>query len=165
MARTYNTFGDFTIALARAYEGLNEVVYQSVNKHSAALAESIRNRVSSTGKDANDKFFSPYSTKYKGKRQKQGSGSLGKQTGYKGFYFQGTMWSNFRMTQISKTSGGVKATLGFVGSNAFLTNDELNVIHSKKEGVAIGMANEKEQDKFADMIADNIYEYLKRNLE
>ena len=158
----YATLGEFTKALDNAYKGLDKAVEVALRRDVKDLVGRIKLRVSGTGKKADGGSFStPYSKSHTYKRKKYGSGSLGKQVGYKGFFYQGDMWNNFRMLNLVNSGNRINATLGFEGNNMYKTNDELNEIHSKREGIKIAAPNSDEAKEFTRKIGFSIGEYLK----
>lgn len=158
----YNSFGEFAAALQRAYDGIDVAVEQAVRINIDDLLKNIRLRVSGSGKKADGGSFStPYSRSHAYKRKKYGQGSLGQQVGYKGFYYQGTLWDNFRMLNLINSKQNVKAVLGFAGNNAYLSNERINEIQSSREGIPIAAANKEEGQEFVKNIGFAIGEYLK----
>lgn len=158
----YNSFGEFAAALQRAYDGIDVAVEQAVRSNIDDLLKNIRLRVSGSGKNADGVSFStPYSRSHAYKRKKYGQGSLGQQVGYKGFYYQGTLWDNFRMLNLINSKQNVKAVLGFAGNNAYLSNERINEIQSSREGIPIAAANKEEGKEFVKNIGFAIGEYLK----
>lgn len=167
----YNSFGEFATALQRAYDGIDVAVEQAVRSNIDDLLKNIRLRVSGSGKNADGVSFStsysrshastPYSKSHAYKRKKYGQGSLGQQVGYKGFYYQGTLWDNFRMLNLINSKQNVKAVLGFAGNNAYLSNERINEIQSSREGIPIAAANKEEGQEFVKNIGFAIGEYLK----
>lgn len=159
----YATVADFEKALKRAKDYLDDAVEDAVRKETPLLAKTISERISTTGKDGDGGSFStPYSRSHAFKRKKKGKGSLGTQTSYKGFYFQGTMWDNFKMMAVSASPDKISTSLGFDGDNAYKSNQELNVIHSDKEGAKpIGRPTMDEGRDYTRKIGFAIGEYLK----
>ncbi len=160
----YNSLSEFSKALQTAYNGLGGVIEQSLNTRSNSLANAVKKRVSGTGKNATGGSFSPYAKSSKNKRPKYGNGSLGKQTGYKGFYYQGTMWDNFKLLLVKNMGNTITAKLGFTGSNLYKTNEELSDIHTATEGTNIAMPNNDEVLDFTNAITADIYNYLAKTL-
>lgn len=161
----YNSLAEFGAALQRAYDGLGGVVATSLNTRTKSLTDAIRLRVSGSGEKADGgKFSTPYSRSHSYKRGKYGQGALGKQTAHKGFYYQGTMWDNFKLLMVRNNKDVVTATIGFTGNNLYKSNAELDVIHSDNEGTNIGMANNTEIEDFTELIATDIYNHLARTL-
>lgn len=158
----YATMTDFEQALKRALAGLPDAVELGMRVYVPNLINNIRTRVSTTGKNAEgDSFSTPYSRSHTYKRNKYGEGILGRQTAYKGFYYQGTMWKNFVMGAINKSNTRISTNLTFAGSNTYLTNEKLNEIHSIKENIAISAPNRDEGLKLTREIGHQIGDYLK----
>lgn len=161
----YGTMEEFAKALDNAYKGLPDAVDTALRDNVPTLISSIKLRVSTTGQNADGGSFStPYSRSHRYKRKKYGKGALGQQILHKGFFYQGTMWDNFRMIDFESTSDKIKATLGFVGSNLYLSNDRLNEIHSFNEGIKIAAPNKDESDDLTHKVGFAIGEYLKSAL-
>lgn len=161
MARNYNSLGEFATALDRAYKGINPAVEVALRDSMPSLIANIRMRVAGSGVDKNGKQFStPYSKSHRSKRQKTGSGALGKQIDHKGFFYKGIMWANFQMLSVSNNPPMITAKLGFVGSNTYKSNEELNQIHSDREKIAIAAANPTEAKELTRKIGFAIGEYL-----
>lgn len=161
----YNTIGEFAKALDTAYKGLDNAVEVALRANAKDLVDKIRLRVSGSGVNADGgKFSTPYSKSQTYKRKKNGSGALGKQTAYKGFFYQGDMWKNFRMLSLTNSGQTINATLGFAGDNMYKTNDQLNEIHSKREGIKIAAASKDEAKEMTRKIGFAIGEYLKSAL-
>lgn len=158
----YATLGEFTKALDNAYKGLDKAVEVALRRDVKDLTEQIRLRVRSSGRKADGgQFSTPYSKSHAYKRKKYGRGALGKQVGYKGFFYQGDMWSNFQMLSLVNSQQRINAKLGFTGSNMYKSNDELNAIHSDREGIKIAAPNSDEAKEFTRKIGFAIGEYLK----
>lgn len=165
MARTYATFEEFGQALNRAYRGLNPAVETALRINVKDLVSNIKLRVSTKGQKADGNSFStPYSKSHTYKRRKYGQGALGKQTSYKGFFYQGDMWNNFRMLTLNARQDGMTATLGFEGQNAYISNESLNQIHSTREQIAIAAASPDEARDLTRKIGFAIGEYLNATL-
>ena len=165
MARSYNDMADFNTALQNAYTGMPKAIETALRSNIGLLIDNIRLRVSDTGKNATGGAFStPYSRSHAYKRKKDGKGAKGQQTSYKGFFYQGTMWENFKLLSAKASALRVTATLGFAGDNKYLTNDRLNEIHSQNEGIAIAMPNKDESIDITRKIGFAIGEYLNNAL-
>jgi len=161
----YTSFGAFGIALDNAYKGLDKGIELALKDNVDSIISKIKLRVSGSGVKADGGMFStPYSRSHEYRRKKKGKGSLGTQTSYKGFYYQGTMWDNFKMLVIKNQSTKITASLGFEGSNLYKSNEELNEIHSKREGIKIAAPNNDEAVEFTKKIGFAIGEYLKNAL-
>lgn len=159
--KNYATIGDFELALKRAKDGLPSAVETALRQNVPSLVDKIKLRVSTTGINGNNVPFStPYSRSHAYKRKTKGKDSLGTQTDYKGFYFQGTMWDNFKLLAFNTTDIRITAKLGFVGSNVYLTNERLNEIHSDREHIAIGQPNLNEGAELTRLIGKSIGDYL-----
>lgn len=158
----YNTLADFAQALDMAYAGMGPAIEVALRANVKDLVDNIRLRVSTKGEKADGGSFStPYSKGHAFKRKKYGQGALGKQTSYKGFFYQGDMWKNFRMLSLSNSQQRITAKLGFEGQNMYKSNEELNQIHSEREKIAIAAANPTEAREFTRKIGFAIGEYLK----
>lgn len=152
---------EFAQALDRAYKGIDKAVEVSLRLNVKDLVEKIRLRVSGKGEKAEGGSFStPYSRSHAYKRKKYGSGNLGKQTSYKGFFYQGDMWRNFSMLSLDNKQSMITATLGFEGDNVYMSNEKLNQIHSDRERIAIAAANKTEATELTRKIGFAIGEYL-----
>jgi len=161
----YKTVGDFSLALDRAYKGLPEAIEAALKSNIPSLIASIKLRVSTTGQNADGgQFSTPYSKSQKSKRKNHGKGTLGTQVGYKGFFYQGTMWDNFKLLSGRTSPTLIQATLGFGADNLYKTNAELNEIHSKRENIKIAAANSTEATELTKKIGLSIGEYLKSAL-
>ena len=157
----YDTLAAFEAALRRAKAGLNDEVALILKEEAPDLANAVAMRVSTKGQKADGGNFStPYSKSQKGKREKSGYGSLGKQTNYKGFYFKGTMWDSFGLREIKKEGLRVVASIGFEGPNMFLSNIELAKIHTEREKIGIASPNKEEQAELTRKIGLRIGQYL-----
>jgi len=158
----YATMTDFEQALKRALSGLPDNIETGMRMFLPSLVNNIRTRVATTGKNADGEAFStPYSRSQTYKRSKYGKGTLGRQTAYKGFYYQGTMWNNFVIGAIVKSNTRISSKLSFAGNNTYLTNAKLNEIHSIKENIAISAPNKEEGLRLTREIGKNIGDYLK----
>ena len=161
----YNNLDDFFTALENAFNTLKVEMPNIVKQNVPNLTNTIKLRVSNHGEKADGgKFSTPYSRSHTYKRKKYGNGALGKQTGYKGFYYQGTMWDSFGVVSSSNTGNSVNVRLGFLGNNLYLSNERLNEIHSFNENIAIGAASDTEQMNFVRTIGRSIGDYLKASL-
>lgn len=76
---------------------LNEFQRDIYVREVQRLTAQITNRVQNKGKDAFGGMFTPYSEKYKKKREKRGM-----QTAYKNFTFEGFMWRDFGIKKAEK---------------------------------------------------------------
>lgn len=158
----YNSMEAFAKALDNAYKGLDKAVEVALRRDVKDLVDKIRLRVSTKGEKADGGNFStPYSRSHAYKRKKYGSGQLGKQVSHKGFFYQGDMWKNFRMLTLANSGQRINAKLGFEGNNAYKTNEELNAIHSGREGIPISAPNKEEATELTRKIGFAIGEYLK----
>ena len=161
----YNSMEAFAKALNNAYNGLDKAVEVALRRDVKDLVDKIRLRVSTKGQKADGGSFStPYSRSHAYKRKKYGSGQLAKQVSHKGFFYQGDMWSNFRMLTLVNSGQRINASLGFTGNNAYKTNEELNQIHSTREGIPITAATKEEAVELTRKIGFAIGEYLKSAL-
>lgn len=157
MAQNYNTLVEFTNALDNAYANMGDVVTNALRNHVPTLVELIKLRVSTKGQKADGgQFSTPYSRSHTYKRKKYGKGLLGTQISHKGFFYQGTMWDNFK-----SIINGNKAKLGFEGSNLYTSNDHLGQIHSDRENISIVAANPDEARQLTRLIGKEIGDYLK----
>jgi hypothetical protein len=157
----YETLAAFEAALRRAKSGLNDEVALILKEEAPDLANAVNMRVSTKGQKADGGNFStPYSRSQKSKRQKQGNGSLGKQINYKGFYFKGTMWDSFGVREIKKEGMRVVASIGFDGSNMYLSNTELAKRHTEREKIGIANTNKEEEAELTRKIGLRIGQYL-----
>jgi hypothetical protein len=76
---------------------LNEFQRDVYVREINGMTSQIINRVQGKGKDAFGGMFTPYSEKYKKKREKRGM-----QTAYKNFTFEGFMWRDFGIKKAEK---------------------------------------------------------------
>lgn len=167
MAKTYNSLDEFNLALQNALNGLNAEIGTLMPNISKDLANSIKIRVQSTGVDGDGKAFStPYSRSHKYKKKKYGKGAYGQEIGFKNFTYQGTMWKNFDFRSATVAGDIIKARIGFAGSNAYKSNEELVAIHSDREGekFSIAQPNTTEEKAVVDAIGNAIGQYLERIL-
>ena len=163
--KNYQTMADFEAALLRAKQGLPNAIETALRQNISSLVDKIKLRVSTTGIDGNGSPFStPYSRSHAYKRKTKGKGSLGTQTSYKGFYYQGTMWDNFKALAFNTSDVRATVTLGFTGSNTFLSNKALNEIHSavetSKGKTPLAMPNKQEGVELTRLIGKSIGDYL-----
>ena len=163
--KNYATMDDFEAALLRAKQGLDGAIETALRQNVSSLVDKIKLRVSTTGMDGNGSPFStPYSRSHAYKRKTKGKGSLGTQTSYKGFYFQGTMWDNFKALAFTNSGDRVSVSLGFTGSNTYVSNEALNQIHSATETnkgkTPLAMPNKQEGMELTRLIGKSIGDYL-----
>lgn len=158
----YDSLDSFMIALQKAKNGLLDSIASKVNTECNNLADKIKLRVIKTGANSDGGNFTPYSIGHKAKKAKSGRSPDGKTTSFKNFYYQGTMWDNFKVLMNNKSNDKITITLGFTGNNAYLSNDELNSIHSAKENsTPISKPSKDEEMEFINNIGNTIGDYLK----
>jgi hypothetical protein len=75
------------------------------------------------------------------------------------------MWGNFGILLETVNADQTKVIIGFQGNNVYLSNDELNAIHSTKENMNIADPSEEEENKLVDNIVEAMVETLKAQLE
>jgi len=157
----YNSMEEFGKALQRAYNGLDAEIELALKENVPELANAISLRVSMKGTNRDGGSFStPYSKSHKWKRNKYGNGSIGRQTSYKGFYYQGTMWDSFGLKKVQKSGKLVTASVGFEGDNLYTTNAVIVKNQSDRENIFIGAANKEEALELTRKIGASIGQYL-----
>lgn len=157
----YESFAAFELALKRAKEGLNEEVEVILKDEAHNLANAISMRVSTKGEKADGgNFTTPYSKSHTYKRKKDGSGSLGQQTNYVGFFYKGTMWNSFGLKEIKADGMKVVASIGFQGENLYMTNEAVAKEQEKRDNIHIGAANKEEATDLTRKIGLRIGQYL-----
>jgi hypothetical protein len=153
----YATLADFNAALERAKINMPGLLVAPAKAALNNMAGAIRQRVSATGETQKGGSFSPYSSKYAKRKQKSGSGTYGKKTDRKNFYFSGNLWDSYMVSYIEKFGDVIKARVDFIGNNVFKSNRELNEIHSDTEGQGIGYPNDAEELKMVAELETAVY--------
>ncbi len=165
MAKEYASVGEFNTALNAAIDGLMPEIGNILKPLSSDLAGKIKIRVSSTGKDSTGGTFThPYSKGHEYKKKKKGKGAFGQEIEFKNFYYQGNMWDSFDFKTISVAQDYARATVGFTGQNAYMSNDALAMVHTTNESKGIADPNEKEELELVNEIGIAIGQYFERIL-
>lgn len=158
--------------IAQVMTAINSAVLMMHVNSQSAIAENIKHliaeindRVSGSGVNSKGATFSPYSTRYANRKLKYGVPPKGTKIDQKNFYFKGNMWGNFGILLETVNADQTKVIIGFQGNNVYLSNDELNAIHSTKENMNIADPSEEEENKLVDNIVEAMVETLKAQLE
>lgn len=162
--RIYNSMDEFRQSLNAMVAGLMPHIAQVAKPYSNLLVTQIVQRVSSTGKANDGGYFSAYSDRYRRRKQLHGSGAYGKKVDNKNFYFQGTMWSGYGVTDFKNSATEIEVGVDFRGDNKYKSNAELEIIHSKREDKNITAPSEKEEDDFVKLIEEDIWAYIESAL-
>lgn len=172
MRKNYNSLQEFSDALNRSLLGLNDHVAKISPIVSKRFVGRIRDRVVRTGISGDSSAFSSYTEKHKAKKTKSGRAPFGKTTSFKNFYYQGTMWDNFKHLSTTNSPGMVKVGIGFSGNNVYMSNAELHEVHSwqgasrsrHKEGKNISAPSVQDEKDLTEWITEHIYTYLVNTL-
>lgn len=109
---------------------------QAIELIGKKAVELIKSRIQSQGKNADDSYFSPYSTEYKKVRNRNS-----RQIVFKDFTFSGKMFENFKVQGI-----GFENNIAFVEIG--MSDEKYQKIvanHSNKEGKELIELSENEQ--------------------
>jgi hypothetical protein len=166
----YKSMDEFSKALAVVQKQIPARLLITVRDESETLSQRIKTRVSRTGKDMNDEYFSTYSRSHKYKKKKYGNGLYGQETGFKNYFYQGKMWESFGVKQTTLIKDEtIKANINFEGGKRGkypITHNELNKKHSIDENkgsekdYGIAYPTQKEEERFVEQIELAVYEIL-----
>lgn len=155
--KTFTNIKDFTNALEASKVLLANRLVVAVRKCSEELGGKIRLRVASRGESSSGGTFSPYSSKYQNRKVKAGTPPYGKKIDKKNFYFSGQMWNSFGVRKCNIQGDRIISEIGFTGSNAYISNDELSEIHDANESQPIAAPSKEEEQELVNTIERELY--------
>jgi hypothetical protein len=155
--KTFTNIKDFTNALDASKVLLANRLVVAVRKCSEELGGKIRLRVASKGESSSGGAFTAYSSKWTKTKTKHGTPPYGKKIDKKNFYFSGQMWNSFGVRKCSIQGERIVSEIGFTGSNAYKSNEELSEIHDANESQPIAAPSKEEEQELINAIERELY--------